>query len=299
MRKIVLAGAAMLLAGAGSAGAADVLPAPVYEAPIYDAPIAQPVASAGGWYLRGDVGYSSNNIKGADFWQGAKGNPANWAPFTSGKIRGSYSVGGGVGYQATRHLRGDLTLDYFGKADFRGSTKGDGGGGLGLPGCGGPCISTDIASVSSLSLLANAYVDFYKQGRFTLYGGAGLGGTRVKWGNLANTSCADDGSGCEGPFNHNGRSSWRFTYALMAGATVDLTCKLKADVGYRYRRVSGGEMFGFTTTSFDGRSGTQIYDRGFDSHQVRGGLRYSLGAGDCAQEQVYIEPAPIMPAVYK
>ncbi len=31
----------------------------------------------------------------------------------------------------------------------------------------------------------------------------------------------------------------------MAGATIDVTCNLKADVGYRYRHVQGGDMFGY------------------------------------------------------
>ncbi|MCY0148203.1 porin family protein [Hoeflea sp. G2-23] len=284
MRKIFLAGAAVMLAGAGSAGAADVLPAPIVDAPYYEAPIAQPVESASGWYLRGDVGYAWNRSSGTDFFQGPL--VAGYTSFTSSTLRGSYTVGGGVGYQATKYLRGDVTADYFDDAKFRGSTRGS---------CGvaGACTSTDLSLVSGISLLANAYVDFYKRGRFTLYGGAGLGGSYVSWSGLRNTSCADGNPAlCDPSVNHGGEKSWRFTYALMAGASVDVTCNVKADVGYRYRHISGGRMFGFPAGA-----GTQGYDRGFDSHEVRGGLRYSFGG--CAEEEVYIEPAPVMPAVYK
>lgn len=283
MKKIFLAATAMVFAGAGSAAAADVLP-PIVEAPIYEAPVSQPVPAASGWYIRGDVGYSWNRSKGADFWQGAVGAPV-YVPFATSKMRGSYSIGGGVGYQTSSYLRGDLTFDYFGKSKFRGSTVG---------GCGaGPaCTSTDLSNMTAYSLLANAYVDFYKHGRFTLYGGAGLGGTRVKWDGLDNTACANGGGACDPTERHGGAASWRFTYALMAGASVDLTCNLKGDVGYRYRHVSGGKMF-----AWNDRAGIQGYDRGFDSHEVRGGLRYSFGG--CAQEEVYIEPAPVMPVVYK
>ncbi|WP_291009917.1 porin family protein [Hoeflea sp.] len=285
MRKIFLAATAMVFAGAGSALAADALP-PVYAEPIYEAPVSHPVPAASGWYIRGDVGYSWNRSKGTDFFQGGLGT---YSAFTSSKLRGSYSVGGGAGYQISNYLRTDVTLDYFGKAKFRGSTR---GGGAAFGACVGPCTSTDLASMTAYSLLANAYVDFYKHGRFTLYGGAGLGGTRVKWDGLVNTSCPDAGGPCDPTDYHGGGASWRFTYALMAGASVDLTCNLKADVGYRYRHVSGGGMFKSLTSS-----GYQGYDRGFDAHDVRGGLRYSFGG--CAQEAVYIEPAPIMPAVYK
>jgi opacity protein-like surface antigen len=285
MKKALLAGVALVLGGAGAATAAD-FPPPIVEAPYIEAPVSHKVAAAGGWYLRGDVGYSWNRISGANFFQG--GSSAAYVPFATTKLRGSYLVGGGIGYQTSSYVRGDATLDYFSKADFRGSTR---GGGAAAGACLVACTSTDISSVSGLSLLANAYVDFYKHGRFTFYGGAGIGGTHVKWTNLYNTSCPDGGGACDATVEHRGKSSWRFTYALMAGASVDLTCNLKADVGYRYRRVSGGAMFGFRSNGGPG------YDRGFSAHDVRGGLRYSFGG--CAQEEVYIEPAPIIPAVYK
>lgn len=283
MRKIILAGAAVLLAGVSSAGAADVLPAPYVEAPIYEAPVSQPVAAAGGWYLRGDVGYSWNKISGANFFQG---DLNTFAPFTTTSLRDSYSIGGGVGYQINSYLRTDATLDYFSKADFRGSTTGS---------CGvaTACTSTDLTSVTGLSLLANAYVDFYKKGRFTFYGGAGVGGTRVKWDALSNTSCeTGNPANCDGTESHGGASDWRFTYALMAGASIDITCNLKGDVGYRYRNVAGGGMFKSLNSA-----GYQGFHEDLSSHEVRGGLRY--GFNGCEQQELYIEPAPIMPMVYK
>jgi len=282
MKKIFLAASAMVLAGVGSAAAADILPPPVIEAPIYEAPVSQPVAAASGWYLRGDAGYAWNKIGNPAYFQGSN---ANLVGFTSSELRSSYSVGVGVGYQMNSYLRSDVTLDYFSKADFRGSTTGACGVAV-------ACVSSDISNVSGLSLLANAYVDLGTYGRFTPYAGAGIGGTHVSWNSLSNTSCsAANPALCDPTVTHSGQKSWRFTYALMAGASVDLTCKLKADVGYRYRHISGGRMFGFALNGGPG------YDGGISSHEVRGGLRYSLGG--CAQEQVYIEPAPIMPIVYK
>lgn len=236
MRKIFLAGTAMLLAGAGVASAADVLPAPYVEAPVYEAPV-QTVSAAGGWYLRGDVGYSWNKMKGAEFFQGGLGT---YAPFATASLRNS-----------------------------------------------------DITSVSGLSLLANAYVDLYKKGRFTFYAGGGLGGTRVKWDDLNNTSCSTaNPTLCDPSFNHGGAAGWRFTYALMAGASIDVTCAVKADVGYRYRHISGGNMFKSLTSN-----GYQGQHKAITSHEVRGGLRY--GFGGCAEQEVYVEPAPIMPVIYK
>ncbi|KJS20532.1 MAG: HEAT resistant agglutinin 1 protein [Hoeflea sp. BRH_c9] len=270
-----VAGLTALAAPAQAADVNEIIYAP-------ELPVTQPVAAAGGWYLRGDAGYAWNKIKDPGFFQGSN---ANFVGFTTSELRSSYSVGVGVGYQIRRYLRTDLTFDYFSKADFRGSTTGS---------CGvsGACVSRDVSKVSGLSLLANAYVDFGTYGRVTPYAGAGIGGTYVSWKGLTNTSCsAGDPALCDPSVTHSGAKSWRFTYALMAGASVDVTCNLKADVGYRYRRISGGKMFGYALNGGPG------YDGGMSSHEVRGGLRYSLGG--CAQQEAYIEPAPIMPAVYK
>ena len=78
----------------------------------------------------------------------------------------------------------------------------------------------------------------------------------------------------------------------MAGAAVDLTCNLKADVGYRFRHVTKGDMFGFASNGGPG------YDKGFYSHEARAGLRYSFSGCETA---TYIPPAeiPIEQPVYK
>jgi opacity protein-like surface antigen len=146
--------------------------------------------------------------------------------------------------------------------------------------------------MTNLSVLANAYVDLGTYAGFTPYVGAGAGTTYVSWDGDLNTDA-------NGTFYHEGRNSWRFTWALMAGASIDLTCNLKADVGYRYRHINGGSMFGPVSVS----NGTDPvsttgpgYDKGFSIHEIRGGLRYTFGDGGCGQV-AYIPPAP-MP-VYK
>ena len=45
---------------------------------------------------------------------------------------------------------------------------------------------------------------------------------------------------------------------------------LKADIGYRYRRVEGGDMFGYA------QNGGPGYDKGFDVHEARLGARYTF-----------------------
>ncbi|MCJ8519611.1 opacity protein-like surface antigen [Pseudorhizobium tarimense] len=279
MRKSLLGAAALVLL-AGAAHSADIYqPEPLPS--IMDAPEIT-VQEASGWYLRGDIGYSFNKSRGVEYFQGSN---ALLSDFDTASLKDSFLVGAGVGYQINNYLRTDLTFDYM-ESDFEGSTSGSGAS---FGACIGPCTSTDRSTMRAYSLLANAYVDLGTYGYVTPYVGAGIGGTYVNWKNLRNTSCADDGSGCDDTVEHRGRGSWRFTYALMAGATVDITCALKADVGYRFRHVDGGDMFGFAENGGPG------YDKGFYSHEARVGARYVFGGCDTP---VSYEP-PIEPIVYK
>lgn len=259
--KYVLTGAAALIATSSFATisqAADYIDPPVIELPP------QPVAT-GGWYLRGDVGYSKAKFRGAKFPTyiidttcGATCVTAGDEGDVSGSLKGSFIFGGGLGYQVTDYFRTDLTLDYMTRSSF------DGGRGTW---CGGvQCSSSDSAKMSALSLMANAYVDLANINGITPYVGAGIGGTYVKWGNVVQQN---PGAG-QNPIDLGGASSWRFTWALMAGASYDLTNNLKLDAGYRFRRVNGGKM------SDGAYSNGPTYDKGFNIHDVRVGLRYQF-----------------------
>lgn len=278
MKRILSGVVAVLLSGT-AAYAADIYEPPI-EAPVVEQPVAEAVETSG-WYLRGDVGYAWNKLRGAHFHQGP-GGPLR--DFETAAIDDSWTIGGGVGYQFNNYLRTDVTLDYWGSSDFKGSTLGN----CGTPGL-SPCRSRDTSSVSAWSLLANAYVDIGTYGIFTPYVGAGVGATRVKWDKLRNTSCSiNNPNGCDPTTEHGGKGKWRFTYALMAGTAIDLTCNLKADVGYRFRNVDDGDMFGFANGGGPG------FDKGLYIHEARAGLRYSFG-NTC---EVPYEPPP-EPIVYK
>ncbi|MDL2409067.1 porin family protein [Rhizobium calliandrae] len=280
MMKTLIGAAAVLLVGTSA-----------FSADLYTPPPAAPevVSQSSGWYLRGDVGYVFTDLRGANYFQGSN---SNMHDFDSASLDDTWSLGGGVGYQVNNYLRTDVTLDYLFKSDFHGSTSGDCGGcGPGFTAV--PATSHDVASLTAYSLLANAYVDIGTYGIFTPYVGGGLGGTYVKWDKLKNTSCSDDNPGsCDETVTHNGRGGWRFTYALMAGTSIDLSCNLKADVGYRYRHIEGGDMFGFAENGGPG------YDKGLNLHEARIGARYTFGG---CQTASYMPPAeiPPQPAVYK
>jgi opacity protein-like surface antigen len=126
--------------------------------------------------------------------------------------------------------------------------------------------------------MANGYVDLGTYVGFTPYVGAGAGMSYVSWHDLNDTTyCVDGGAVCASPdavgsTSHGGDDGWRFTYALMAGFAYDITKNFKLDLGYKYRSIDGGDMFGWDSgeTFGDGSHGN------IDTHEVRLGLRYEL-----------------------
>ena len=274
------ASTAILLTMGAAAQAADLGEPMVIEPPVYHAPEAVP-STVGGWYIRGDIGYRFNTFRGADYM-----TATGYDGFLDGDLKGSYSIGGGVGYHINHYLRTDLTLDYDFKTDFTGSTTGtctELGTGATVA-----CTSTDTSGYKAWTLLANAYVDLGTYGRVTPYVGAGIGGAHVTWHNLTNSIGA--GYDQTGDYVHEGASNWRFAYALMAGASVDITCNVAADVGYRYKHINGNQMFGYEAVSDTGIGN----DRGIKSHEVRAGLRYKLGGCKTpAPEPVVYHPQPV------
>jgi opacity protein-like surface antigen len=268
---------AALIAGiAGSASAAD-----LYEPPVVEAPPPVVYQEANGWYLRGDIDYHWAKLRGTEYiTYGCCGvvTPGT-DDFDTTSLKGSFSLGTGVGYQINRYLRTDLTADYWFKSDFNGTTSGT---------CGGvACTSVDSSSYSAFLLLANAYADLGTWYGVTPYVGAGIGGAHIAWGDLIN----DDNIN-PAPIVHPGESSWRFAWALMAGASYCLTDNLDLDVGYRFTHINGGRMFGYAAGVGPG------FDKGFNVHEARAGLRYSFGGtGRCTPEQVAYEPEPV--PVYK
>lgn len=258
--------------------AAPALAADLYEPPVEEAPPVIQEVQYGGWYIRGDLGYHKSKFLGAEYITYGTGvpNPGSKA-FDFGKLKGGFSYGGGVGYKANRYLRTDFTVDYWSKAAFTGQTSD------------GVDISVDTSKFSALLLLANAYVDIGTWNRITPYVGAGIGGAHVKWDDLRNTYDRIDD-------RHAGAKSWRFAYALSAGASYCLTDKLDLDLGYRFTYINGGKMFHYVGSSGGGPGAGPGFDKGIRSHEVRGGLRYNFGGGgsNCAEpETVAYEPEPI------
>jgi opacity protein-like surface antigen len=276
-KTLLFASVAFAAAFAPSANAADILEPAVVELPE-PAPMVEP-AHKGGWYLRGDVGYTVNGDVDVDYDVFGGTPPGSFSTgLLSGELRNGYSIGAGVGYDTGNHLRLDLTADYFSKANYSGNSS------CIIPPATVPTVcSNDSMSMTALSLLANAYVDLGNFNGFTPYVGAGIGGTHVKWSELNNvcTPAAIAAGLCTSD-THPGESGFRFTYAAMAGVSYDVSDCVAIDAGYRYRKIEGGKTFGIASTGAPGAG----HDRGLSSHDFRLGARYKLGGGNCGGHKV-------------
>ena len=267
---------ALTIATAGlaplTAGAAD------YDPPIFVEEAAEyvPVEVGSGWYLRGDVSYAfSSKIGDVDYetFDGVDFEPAS---FSSQNLDENFTWGVGFGYRFTDYLRADATVDRF-ETDFNGATT------SAEPCAGGPgdttCRSENGAEVLGTSIMANGYVDLGTYVGLTPYVGAGAGYTLLQWGGLSDTSYCVDGAvtpcvseASVGNTSRSGEDSWRLTYAVMAGVAYDVTRNIKLDMGYKYRSINGGDMFGWDSpqTAGNGRHGD------IQQHEVKVGLRYEL-----------------------
>lgn len=275
--RVLVPALALLSSAALPATAADYDPPVVIDQPVEEVP----VEVGSGWYLRGDIGYNFGvdtdgvSFRTFDPATGAYGNGS----FDNVSLGENVTFSGGFGYNFTDMIRADFTVDGF-QMSFDGTTS------SGAP-CVDPvaspafagtgCRSESSASASAIGLMVNGYVDLGTYVGFTPYVGGGLGYTYVDWGNLgSNLYCT--GATCPTALaaseENDGRQSWRFTYAAMAGLAYDLTKNMKVDVGYRYRHIDGGSMFAFDPGSE--ATGTQGEDSGFTTHEVRVGLRYAL-----------------------
>jgi hypothetical protein len=137
VRIAALAGAA-LIAGVQAAGAAD-LPPIIQKAP-------PPIVEFGGWYLRGDIGFSNQRVRDITFVAVDGTTPVQQNLTKGFDSAGTFDLG--VGYQFFSWLRVDVTGQFRGKAHFQGVNSVDQGGGVFL-------AESDFGSKSEWVVLAN------------------------------------------------------------------------------------------------------------------------------------------------
>ena len=264
---LIAVGAASLFSSMASAADMAIAPPPM--------PYAPPVRDFGGWYLRGDIGFSNQTVDNVRDTNAAAYNNVAVAQTSSFSTGGIYDVG--IGYQFNNWLRTDFTGQYRGKSSFTGLDVVSGTGPL------AGFVGTDsyTATKSELLFLANAYVDLGTWWCITPFIGAGIGTSRVSIANFTDTGFFHIPPFPSAPvtsFNYAGQASqWNFAWAAHAGLAYHVTPGFTVELGYSF--VSLGNGMTGPTYSFDQVTNTTHAPFAFKniySNDVKLGVRWNL-----------------------
>lgn len=229
------------------------------------------------FYVRGDAGFA--RLEG-DFHQ--LDLEAGGGGFISESFDSTPYIGGGLGWQLGSRFRVDLTGEYRFASDLEAidalSRR------LRFPN-GVQHVSTQYdGELSAIVGLANAYLDLGTWHGVTPYVGAGAGFARSKLSDVFTTSngqFVDSATGATVRQISHGFASdetkTSFAWALMAGASLDLTPSVKLDVGYRYLDL--GQDVAATSGLLNclcGVVGNPLHVADLDAHELRIGLRWQL-----------------------
>ena len=261
----MLAGAALLLA-AQAAAAADLAIQAMPPPPVF-----------GGWYLRGDIGFSNQNVRDIRFVD-VNGNTPDQQNLTKGfDTAGIFDLG--VGYQFNSWFRVDVTGQYRGKSHFQGVNSVDQGGGLFL-------AESDFASKSEWVVLANVYADLGTWWSVTPFIGAGVGVSDIRISNFQdNTAIVDSRNFATG---HNKSN---FAWAVHAGLAYHVTPNFAVELAYHYLDLgdasTGPMLTGFLPVG-DPAGSNEFHH--ITSHDLTLGVRWLFAAPP---------PPPMYPMVTK
>jgi opacity protein-like surface antigen len=231
---LVAAGAASLLSSV--AFAADM---PIAAPPMY----APPVEDFGGWYLRGDIGFSNQRVD--------RLNNALDVNNTSSVQTLGFNTAGifglGAGYQFNNWFRADVTGEYRGNSQFLGTDR--------ITFLGGVGTDTYHASKNEWVVLANAYVDLGTWWCVTPFIGAGA---------LPGLAFGDN------------VSKWNLAWALHAGLAYRVSPNFTVELAYRYLDMGDGLTGDLRT--FDGTNNINnpMTFRNITSHDLKLGVRWNL-----------------------
>jgi opacity protein-like surface antigen len=275
VKSFVAAGAASLISSVAFAADMPIAPPPSYAPP--------PVEDFGGWYLRGDIGFSNQSVK-----EVRNGNEALYTPLLSLNQQTGFDTGGifglGVGYQFNNWFRGDITGQYRGRTNFHGQDLVTYPLGGGLIGAGSDNYN---ASKSEWLVLANAYVDLGTWWCVTPFIGAGVGAARVTVSNFTDQGLADFSPGVIAPgfALANSASKWNFAWAAHAGLAYKVSPNLTLEVAYSYVDLGSG-LTGPVTTFQGFTTNNPMHFKDITSHDLKFGVRWNLDS----PQPVYAPP---------
>jgi opacity protein-like surface antigen len=261
---LIAAGTVSIFSTVAFAADMPIMPPPAYGPP--------PVQEFGGWYLRGDIGFSNQNVKNVLDTNSAAYNNVAVSQTKNFDSAGIY--GGGIGYQFSNWFRADVTGQYRGRSSFTGLDVATGTG----PFVGFRGTDNYTATKSEVLFLANAYIDLGTWWCITPFVGAGVGTARVSVANFTDTGDFINGGLQAHSFNYAGEASkWNFAWSAHAGLAYKVTQNLTLELAYSY--VDMGSGITGATYSFDQVTNTThapFSFRNITSNDVKLGLRWNF-----------------------
>ena len=231
-------------------------------APAQAADIPEPIPQMviKGWYLRGDIGYSNQQVDSLD--------NALYATYDSvdtvyADFDGAPFFAAGVGYRWNHWFRTDVTGEYRSKASFDG---------LDIAVI-GPDIIPDnyTAKKSEWVALLNGYLDVGTWHGITPFVGAGVGAANVRISDFTDVGVTVD-SVAFGDDN----DQWNFAWALYAGLGFEVTDAFTVELAYRYLDMGDGASGDLV--AFDGTNliNNPMEFEDITSHDIKLGVRYTF-----------------------
>ena len=255
---IIAAGAATLMSSAAFAADMAIAPPPAYAPP----PV---VEDFGGWYLRGDIGFSNQRVSHLD--NALDANNLTSQQKLSFNTAGIFGLG--AGYRFNNWFRADITGEWRGNSQFHGTDQ--------ITYVGGVGTDTYRATKSEWVVLGNAYVDLGTWWCMTPFIGAGIGGARVSIAGFTDQGIANNGGGAlPGLALADDVSKWNFAWALHAGVAYKVTPNFTVELAYRYLDMGNGLTGDLRT--FDGINNINnpTTFRSITSHDLKIGVRWNL-----------------------
>ena len=268
VKSLVAAGAATLLSSAAFAADMAIAPPPQMYAPP---PV---VEDFGGWYLRGDIGFSNQRVERLTTLSMSPPlrsvqTSASTPPASSASASVTSSTTGSartspVNTAAIRQFSGTDCITFSGRRRYRHL----------------------YATKSEWVVLVNAYVDLGTWWCVTPFIGAGVGGARVGISELHRRGH------CRSWWRRAARlafgdnvSKWNMAWALHAGLAYKVTPNFTVELGYRYLDMGDGLTGDLRT--FDGTNNlvNPTTFKNITSHDLKLGVRWNLES-----PQVYAPP---------
>jgi len=266
LKSFALAGAAVIVSIPG-AQAADFPPI------IQNPPPAVVDDCCGGWYLRGDVGFTTQQVGSLFNDQVNSGVPGITVNNVDKAFDGGTMFSVGVGYQFNSFLRVDVTGEYRASANFHGLDIST------FPTNNGQTIAPDSysASLSSWVALANIYADLGTWWCVTPFVGAGIG---VAYNTISNFR--DLGVGSSGGIGGivstgyaNSATTTSLAWALYGGLSYKVTPGFTVELAYRYLELGSAQTGDLV--AFDGTQNLgPMHFRDLTSQDVMLGVRWNL-----------------------